>query len=290
MTRPPRPRRRPRPVGTVPLARALSKLGLATRSEAAALVTAGRVAVNGRTVTDPRCPVIPEAIAVAIDGRASAPPPRLTIALHKPRGVVTTRRDPEGRPTVYGLIAGAGGGLAPVGRLDLASSGLLLCTNDTRLAAWLTDPASGVEREYVVTVRGRLGPAEAADLQRGRTIDGERLSPERLTVLKASGRETHLRIVLCEGRNREIRRLLASAGHDVTRLLRVRIGGLDLGALAPGAWRVISEEVLADAFADYPVGRPRRPRRAPSAHEGAASAPERALPARPRAPHRGDRA
>ncbi|MEZ5292253.1 MAG: pseudouridine synthase [Vicinamibacterales bacterium] len=283
MTHGARPRRRPRPAGTVPLARALSKLGLATRSEAAALIAAGRVTVDGAAVTDPRRPVVPESIAVVIDGRTAPPPSRLTIALHKPRGVVTTRRDPEGRPTVYGLIAGAGAGLAPVGRLDLASTGLLLCTNDTRLAAWLTDPASGVEREYVVTVRGRLDPAGAADLERGRTVDGERLAPERVTVLKASGRETHLRIVLREGRNREIRRLLAAAGHEVTRLLRVRIGGVELGPLAPGAWRVIPEEVLAGAFADYPGGRPRRPRRARSARE-------RAMSARRRAPHRGDRA
>ena len=99
--------------------------------------------------------------------------------MHKPRGVVTTRHDPEGRPTVYELIAGAGDGLAPAGRLDMASTGLLVCTNDTQLAAWLTDPRSGVEREYAVTVRGRMSAADAARFVDGVTIDGQRLPGRR---------------------------------------------------------------------------------------------------------------
>ena len=119
------------------------------------------VRVNGRIVRDPGLRVVPETAALVIDGVAAAAPATRTIALHKPRGVVTTRRDPEGRPTVYALIAEAGDGLAPAGRLDLASTGLLLCTNDTRFGAWLTDPDSRVEREYVVTVRGELTPEVA---------------------------------------------------------------------------------------------------------------------------------
>ena len=249
------------PRGEVALARAMSKLGLASRSEAIALVLAGRVRVNGRVVRDPGHRVVPETAALVIDGAAAKAPARRTIALHKPRGVVTTRHDPHGRPTVYALIAEAADGLAPVGRLDLASTGLLLCTNDTRFGAWLTDPASGVEREYVVTVRGELTPDAAAALERGVDVDGEWLQPTAIRVRKASGRETHLTVVLCEGRNREIRRLFAAAGHEVTRLTRVRIGGLELADLAPGAWRDIPEENVARAFPEYSGRRSRRPRR-----------------------------
>lgn len=254
-------RRRPLAPGTVPLARALSKLALASRRDAIAWVLAGRVTVDGLVVTDPGRAVVPEVIRVAIDHADATPPPPRTIALHKPRGVVTTRRDPEGRPTVYGLIADAGPGLAPVGRLDLASSGLLICTTDSQLSAWLTDPANGVEREYIVTVRGRVTPDEVAVLGRGLADGGDWLQPLGLDVLKTSGRETRLRIRLAEGRNREIRRLMAAVGHEVTRLLRVRIGGLELGDLPAGAWRDIPQQFLRRAFPQYPVRRSRRPRR-----------------------------
>lgn len=239
----------------------MSKLGLASRAEAIGLIRDGRVQVDGRVVQDPARAVVPEAIEVAVDGQRRPRAAGRTIALHKPRGVVTTRRDPEGRPTVYDLIADAGPGLAPIGRLDLASTGLLLCTSDTRFGAWLTDPANAVEREYVVTVRGRLEAGRADALTDGLAVDGEWLQPLAVTVLKASGRETRVRVVLTEGKNREIRRLFAASGHEVTRLMRVRIGGLALGDLAPGRWRLIPEETRAAVFPEYPGGRSGRPRR-----------------------------
>jgi len=238
----------------------LSKLGLASRSEAIALVLAGRVSVGSRTVCDPGHRVVPETARITIDDSPATPPAKRAIALNKPCAVVTTRHDPDGRPTVYDLIAEAGDGLAPAGRLDLASTGLLLCTNDTRFSAWLTAPASAVEREYVVTVRGRVTPDVAAALARGVDDDGEWLQPSAIVVRKASARETHLTVVLREGRNREIRRLFAAAGHEVTRLCRVRIGGLTLGDLPSGAWRDIPLENLRRAFPEYPEWRS-RPRR-----------------------------
>jgi 23S rRNA pseudouridine2605 synthase len=249
----------------VALARALSKLGLASRAEAIALVLAGRVRVDGRTVRDPGLPVVPERIAVAFDEIAAEPPPARTIAFHKPRGVITTRRDPEGRPTVHERIAAAGAGLAPVGRLDRASTGLLLCTTDTQLAAWLTAPANAVEREYAVTVRGRVDAADAERLTDGVEVDGERWRAAAAHLRKASARESHLLIVLTEGRNREIRRLCAAIGHEVTRLHRIRIGGLTLDTLAPGAWRIIPEEIVRRAFPGYSVRRSRPPDRIPAA-------------------------
>lgn len=233
-----------RPPGTVSLERALSKRGIASRSEARALITAGRVAVDARVVRDPAWPVVPERVGIAIDGDAREAAEALTVVLHKPRGVVTTRRDPQGRPTAYDLVRDAGPHLQAIGRLDLASSGLLLFTTDTRLSAALTDPANAVPRVYVVTVRGAVAEAALEQLSRGITIDGETVAPRGVTLRKRSGRETHLIVELVEGRNREIRRLFAAVNHEVTRLLRVSFGGVELGALPPGRWRTLTYDEL----------------------------------------------
>jgi 23S rRNA pseudouridine2605 synthase len=232
----------------VPLARALSKLGILTRAEAVAAIRAGRVLVNGRRLRDPATRVVPEAIAVALDG---APRPHArwrTLLLHKPRGVLTTRRDPGGRPTVYDILGGAGTGLKPVGRLDLATSGLLLLTTDPDLAEWITNPAHEVPRLYAVTVRGRVEEARLAALTTGIVSRGERLCAAAVTLRKASARESHLTVELREGRNREVRRLFEGVGHEVTRLKRVALGGLVLGDLPPGAWRKVSADEVRRAF------------------------------------------
>src|SRR5262245_13335698 len=195
-----------RGTGRVPLARAISKLGLASRAEAIRLIQAGRVTVGGRGITDPGHLVVPERVVIAIDhGEALTRAARVIILLHKPRGVVTTRSDPEGRPTVYGLIRDAGTHLVPVGRLDMASTGLLLFTNDTQLAHWLTDPATALPRVYLVTVRGRVEDDTASSIERGLVVDGDRLQAQRVTVRKRSNRESHLIVELIEGKNREIR-------------------------------------------------------------------------------------
>jgi 23S rRNA pseudouridine2605 synthase len=249
---------------TVPLERALSKLGLATRSEARALIRQGRVRVNGRKITDPWRPVIPERMAITIDDHAATPPPSLTIALHKPRGVVTTRRDPEGRRTVYDLIADCPHHVVPVGRLDYATSGLLILTNDTRFADWLTDPANAVRRVYLVTVRGRVTDNDAQQLEHGLDVDGDVLRAESVTIRKASNRETHLVVELVEGKNREIRRQLDALGHEVTRLRRVQFGGLTLDHLPAGTWRTLTDDELVHAFPGAPRVKNRlRARRAP---------------------------
>jgi 23S rRNA pseudouridine2605 synthase len=155
--------------------------------------------------------------------------------------VVTTRSDPEGRRTIYDVIGGEAKGLVAVGRLDLATSGLLLLTTDTRLAAWLTDPANEVPRLYVVTVRGRVAADDVAGL------------PGAVTIRKASERETHLLVELREGRNRQVRRMFESIGHEVTALKRVRFGGLDLGAIQPGEFREILRKEIAKAFPGAPL-------------------------------------
>ena len=244
----------------VPLERALSKRGLASRTDARRLIADGRVEIDGRVVRDPALPVVPERIRISIDGHDRDRPRPVTIALHKPRGVVTTRRDPENRKTVYDFLADLDAHVVPVGRLDFATSGLLLLTNDTRLGDYLTDPANAVPRVYLVTVRGRVTPDEAAQLERG--LDD--LHAESVAIRKASNRESHLVMTLVEGRHREIRRLLSAVRHEVTRLRRVQIGGLAIGELAPGAWRELSARELADAFPHAPLpaaGLPARTRR-----------------------------
>lgn len=227
--------------GRIPLERALSKLGLASRTEARALIRDGRVTVDGRPVTDPLVEVVPERILIEIDGHKAELPRPVTILLHKPRGVVTTRSDPEGRPTVYGCLEGLDAHVVPIGRLDAATSGLLLLTNDTRFADWITDPRNEVPRVYLVTVRGELSDDTA-----------RRLEPGVVTVRKRSRRETHLVVELKEGKNREIRRMMAAVGHEVTKLKRVSFGGLELGDLPPGRWREVGEEELRAAFPKAP--------------------------------------
>ena len=223
--------------GRVRLDRALSKLGLASRSDARALIVAGRVTVSGRIVRNPATLVVPETARITIDGTRPRRTRRRTIVLHKPRGVITTRRDPERRPTVFDLLGNEATGLVVAGRLDLATTGLLILTTDTHLANRLTDPANAFVRRYIVTVRGELSDETAGAMERG---DG--MKAHSVLVRKRSKRETHLTIELTEGKNREVRRLCEAAGHEVTRLKRVAFGPIELGQLAPGAWRELTPE------------------------------------------------
>jgi 23S rRNA pseudouridine2605 synthase len=225
----------------VPLNRALSKLGILSRAQATEAIRAGRVRVGGRIVDDPAHLVVPERVRIALDEAPQVRAQWRTILLHKPRGVVTTRRDPEGRDTVFDAIGEDVRGLNAVGRLDRATSGLLLLTTDSQFANWITDPANGVARVYVVTVRGRVSDA-----------DIERLDAE-ITLRKASGRESHLVVQLRRGKNREVRRLFEGIGREVTRLKRVTFGGLELGSLEPGQWRDVSRTELRAAFPEAPI-------------------------------------
>jgi 23S rRNA pseudouridine2605 synthase len=255
--------------GRVPLARALSKLGLASRADAIDWIRAGRVAIDGRVVTNATLMVVPETLQVAIDGvaqRTGKPATRL-IAFHKPRSTVTTTRDPQGRRTVFDVLGEAGRGLRAVGRLDYASTGLLLFTNDPALADALTDPRNRVVRRYVVTVRGRVKDETARQLETGLDIRDaggrtERLSASSVTIRKASNRESHVIVELTEGRNREIRRLFDAAGHEVTRLHRISYGEIELGNLPPGTWRDVGVGVGVRPGSDRGQTRVRPPSRA----------------------------
>ena len=231
--------------GQVSLDRALSKLRIASRSIAGEWITAGRVRVDGRVIRDPAHPVTPEKIRLEVDGAAVGRRAWRTIALNKPRGTVTTRRDPEGRRTVFDVLGAEGTALVAVGRLDLATTGLLILTTDTQLANQLSDPAAGIVRRYAVTVRGHLSDESAARMTGG--IGG--LRADAVSVRKRSKRETHLIVELTEGKNREIRRLCGACGHEVTALKRLAFGGVELGDLRPGEWRELSRDEMNAAFA-----------------------------------------
>ena len=239
--------------GRVPLARALSKLGISSRADATAQILAGRVAVGGRVILDPLHPVVPERARITVDGETARRVRWRMLLLNKPRGTVTTRRDPQGRPTVFDLLGDEARGLVAVGRLDLATTGLLLLTSDTQLAHRLTDPGCAVVRRYVVTVRGSLTDAEAARMMTG----FDDIHADSVHVRKRSARESHLIVELREGRNREIRRLCAAVGHEVTALKRIAFGGLELGDLPPGHWRSVSRAEVRQAFGAGAEVRPR---------------------------------
>ncbi|WOB48419.1 rRNA pseudouridine synthase [Xanthomonas hydrangeae] len=235
------------------LARVLSKLGVCSRTEAARWIVEGRVSVAARVVHDPEYPIrADQQSSITVDGQALAGPARCYLMLNKPRGVVTTVRDEQGRATVYRCFDGAGlPWIAPVGRLDKASEGLLLFSNDPQWAAALTDPATGPDKTYHVQIDCRPSAEQLAQLQAGVVDpdpegDGALLRAKHVGVLREGERNAWLEIVLDEGRNRQIRRLLAALEIGVLRLVRVAIGALAMGELGKGAWRMLSaEEVRA---------------------------------------------
>ena len=233
------------------LARVLSKRGVCSRTEAARWVAAGRVRVDGKVIRDPEFPILADGRQrIVVDGDdLDTAPQRLCLMLNKPRGLVTTARDERGRDTVYRCLDGAllDDGrplpwLAPVGRLDQASEGLLLFSNDPAWAARITDPALGPSKTYHVHVDTRPDAALLRALEDGVDCDGERLRARSAVVLREGEKNAWLAIVLDEGRNRQIRRLLSAFDIAVLRLVRVAIGPLALGELGKGQWRWLSED------------------------------------------------
>jgi len=230
----------------VTLNRALSKLGLCSRKQAELLIAEGRVRVGGKVARDPSLWVDLERDNIAIDGERVVAERKVYLMLNKPRGLVTTRDDPEGRGTVYDCLEGLDlPFVSPVGRLDKASEGLLLMTNDTRWANGLLDPASHVAKTYHVQIASVPDEALLEQFRKGADADGKLLTASSVELLRSGGRTAWLEIVLDEGRNRQIRRLLGAFDIEVLRLIRVAIGGLRLGELAKGKARHLTAEELA---------------------------------------------
>jgi 23S rRNA pseudouridine2605 synthase len=224
------------------LNRYLAACGLGSRRGVESLVAEGRVTIDGVVASAPG-ERVPEGASVALDGRRVAPEAHAYMLLHKPPGVVTTVRDTHGRQTVVDLV-GADNRLFPVGRLDADTTGLLLLTNDGALAARLMHPRHGVEKTYEATVRGAVSAGTARVLAAGIELDGRRTAPARVRVLRASGSQSVVELVLHEGRKRQVRRMCEAVGHPVLSLHRSAYAGLRLGALAAGASRPLRASEL----------------------------------------------
>lgn len=221
----------------VRLQRYLSQAGAASRRQAEVLIGEGRVALNGERVRQMGVRVAPGQDVVAVDGRVVKPASRRWVVFHKPVGVLCTRSDPHGGRTVYDVLPGWAKGLRYVGRLDRDTSGLLLMTNDGDLAAALAHPRNRVEREYVAAVGRPVTARVIRAVKAGVQLEDGFAHPKRVRRELLTDDEWGVRLVLTEGRKRQVRRLLKAAGCSTTSLRRVRFGPFQLGALGAGRWR-----------------------------------------------------
>lgn len=241
------------------IAKRLARAGIASRREAERIIEAGRVTVNGRRIDSPALNVTP-ADRIAVDGRpVEAPEPPRLWRYHKPAGLVTTARDEKGRPTVFDRLPAELGRVMSVGRLDMASEGLLLLTNDGALKRQLELPSTGWLRKYRVRVHGAPEEATLDRLRRGITIAGEKFQPMTVSVDRVQGSNAWLTVGLREGRNREVRRAMEEIGLVVNRLIRIGYGPFRLGDLLPGGVEEVRQRVLADQ-----MGWKRSPSRGPA--------------------------
>jgi len=235
------------PLKKLGLARALSKLGFCSRAQAVQLIRAGKVRVNGARRRDPETPIRLGKDRIDVDGQAITAREKIYLALNKPRGIVTTASDEKGRDTVYSLLDADLPWVAPVGRLDKASEGLLLLTNDSEWGARVTAPETHLDKTYHVQI-GKVADAALIDtLKNGvHTKEGDTLGVKAASLLRKGKRNSWLEIVLDEGKNRHIRRMLETLSIEVLRLIRVAIGPFALGDLAKGVVRPMTpEEKLA---------------------------------------------
>lgn len=219
----------------------IARCGLASRRAAEQAIREGRVEVNGEVVVEMGLKVGP-GDQVSFDGVPIAPPELKYVLLNKPKGVVTTMDDPQRRRTVLAYLPDLGVPLKPVGRLDYDTSGMLVCTNDGELAARLTHPRYALEKEYRAVVQGKPSEETLERLRKGIVLDGRRTAPaqvHRIGTVKSDA--TELRVVIHEGRNRQIRRMLESVGHPVVDLKRVRIGPLRMAKMPPGSCRMLTK-------------------------------------------------
>ena len=225
------------------LARALSKLGFCSRTQAFSLIRSGHVRVNQRLIRDPETPVRLGKDRIEVDGKRVDAVGKVYLMLNKPRGLVTTRSDEKGRQTIYSLLPGYSDWLAPVGRLDMASEGLLLLTNDSAWGAPIASPEGHVEKTYHVQIDAEASQELLDRLRKGiHTDHGDFLAAKRTSILRLGKKNSWLEIVLEEGKNRHIRRMLSELGIEVLRLVRVAVGAVQLGDLPKGKTRPLTDE------------------------------------------------
>lgn|SRR5665213_653651 len=226
----------------VGLARALSKLGYCSRTNAAKLIHAGEVALNGTIRRDPEFPVHLDSDRIEINGAAVAARARVYWMMNKPRGLVTTASDEKGRDTIYSLLGDRLPWMGPVGRLDKATEGLLLLTNDSEWAARICDPATHIDKTYHVQVRATGADLPVKQILAGISANGDVLRAKRAQIVRGGDKNTWIEIVLDEGKNRQIRRMFEYFGIEVLRLIRIALGPLKLGKLEKGKARILTRD------------------------------------------------
>jgi 23S rRNA pseudouridine2605 synthase len=235
------------PLPPIRLSKILAQAGLTSRRGAEALLASGRVTVNGGVRLEPGAQADPERDRITVDGRPlPAPAVARYVVLHKPRGYVSSRRDPEGRPVVLDLLSEDLGRLYPVGRLDYDAEGLLLLTNDGALANRLLHPRYEIPREYEVEVRGQVGVADLGRWRAGAVLPDGPAVPRAVALLRPGQRSTWLRVTFAEGRYREVKRYCKAMGHPVLQLRRVAFGPLRLGDLPKGQCRPLRRRNWSD--------------------------------------------
>ncbi len=222
------------------LERILSKAGLCSRTDARALITKGKVRVNGKVVTDPDYWVDRKRDRVLFDGDLLRPARKVYVLLYKPTGYVTTFRDPDGRPTVYDLVKDVGTWVAPVGRLDLETSGLLLLTNDNDFSEAVTNPETHTPKTYQVKAACLLSDEQIEKLRAGVELKDGPTRPAQVRRLRDGPRHTYLEITISEGRNRQVRRMLEAVDSRALKLVRTAIGSVKIADLAIGKWRMLT--------------------------------------------------
>jgi 23S rRNA pseudouridine2605 synthase len=240
-----------RPLKT--LERVLSKAGLGSRTEARSWIGAGRVRVNGKLIQTPDHWVDLKRDRVTLDGKPVRAGRKVYLLLYKPKGYLTTYKDPEGRPTVYDLVRDLDQWVFPVGRLDLDTSGLLLLTNDTQFAERITNPSYKASKTYLVKTASKLGDGEIEQLRRGVMLSDGATQQAVVERLRDSGNHTFLELTITEGRNRQVRRMIEAVGSAVLKLVRTAIGPIRIGELGIGKYRkLVPEEVKRLAAATRP--------------------------------------
>jgi pseudouridine synthase len=214
--------------------------------------------VNGKTIRNPDQWVDPQRDRIAVDGKALRSAAKAYVLLYKPKGYLTTRRDPEGRPTVYDLTGDVGTWLSPVGRLDLDTSGLLLMTNDTEFAERIANPQHKAPKTYLLKAATVLSDEQIDRLRRGIELSDGPTRPAEVKRLRDRGKHTFLEMTITEGRNRQVRRMVDAVGSKVLKLVRVAIGPIRIGDLQIGKWRPLTEAEVRALAPPIPAGSPRR--------------------------------
>jgi pseudouridine synthase len=241
--------KKPDPAGKRPLKtleRVFSKAGMGSRTDARNWIIKGRVRVNGQIVLNADHWVDLERDRVSLDGKPLRAAARAYVLLYKPKGYLTTYRDPAGRPTVYDLVGDAGAWVSPVGRLDLDTSGLLLLTNDTALAERITNPEHKVAKTYQIKAATLLSDAQVDQLRRGVELSDGATRPAQVQRLRDGAKHTFLEMTITEGRNRQVRRMIEAVGSKVLKLVRTAIGTIRIGDLQIGKWRNLTAEEVRE--------------------------------------------